>query len=303
MSAPLIFFHRGFEPYLAFTLWQAQHTNPGAPVWLIGDASNDLSAMGVRHFRQEKYAARRDEFVRSYQHFSSHLLENERLCFERWFYLEAILAETGVEQFCFMDSDYFLLMDVAKLSPEWKNIEVAGAPVWGFAWFGNRKIIGEFCNYMLERFRDPQQTAEWARRFAAREDFCPPENIQNVCDMTLWRMFIREKGVRYLDLSVPRHGVVFDRDFSAANGFAFRDGHKALTKRADGVFGQLEATKEPVRFAGLHLAGKYPKRLQPVFSGWPLAVLRACLRPKYLRNLRKLFQIAAYTQKVKRSFL
>ena len=62
MAVPIILFHSGFDPYLAFTIWQAKRTNPSAPVWLIGDETNGLISLGARHFLKAQHASRRDEF-------------------------------------------------------------------------------------------------------------------------------------------------------------------------------------------------------------------------------------------------
>ncbi len=299
MPEPIIFFHSSFDPYLAFTVWQARRSNPDAPVWLIGDDANNLSELGVRHFRFADHSARRDEFVKIYRHFSGHQLENERLCFERWFYLESVLAQTDTPSFHFMDSDYFLLCEVAKMSPGWAGYDLARAPVWGYAWFADRDIIHEFCDYMLDRFCDPQQLAEWAHRFKAGEDFSSPEGIYNVCDMTLWRMFIRARNKRHLDLSIPRDGVVFDEGLGHDGAFQMRDGFKIMSRNGDGYYCHPKNGALPVRFAALHLNGKYPKRIQPLFTGWPWPVLRACWRPNYRRNLRKLMLIISYSLRVK----
>lgn len=303
MSPPLIFFHSSFDPYLAFTLWQARCSNPGSPIWLIGDDTNDLSAMGVRHFRFADYAQKRDEFVKLYRHFSGHQMENERLCFERWFYLEAVLKETGTEEFFAMDSDVFLLIDLESLPVfRRKDFDIAGGPPWGFGRFVRRGLISEFCDYTLERYRDPAQLADWERRYKAGEDFNPPEGIYNVCDMALWRMFIRDRNLKILDLREPWDGLVVCGGFSSAAGFRMRGKFKEIARENDGYYGFHEKSGAKIRFVLLHFQGKYPKRLQPLFVGWPGPVLRACWRPSYRRNLRKMWLIASYSWRVRKKF-
>ena len=120
-----------------------------------------------------------------------------------------------------------------------------------------------------------------------------------MCDMALWRMFFRERKLRHLDLTVPANGAVFDGAFAGAHGFRMRREYKWIERRPGGFYGCLEGRHEWVRFAALHLNGKYPKRLPPVFTGWPAPAVRACFRPSYLRNLRKLFLMLSYWWKVK----
>ncbi len=225
---------------------------------------------------------------------SGHELECERLCFERWFYLEAFLEREKINEFCFLDSDFFLFMDLEELRPAWAGFEMAGAPAYAFGWYGNREVVRRFCDFMLEKFRDGEQIARWKEVFGGGRDLLPPDRILNVSDMLLWMMYIRNGHVSHLDLRIPRNGIVFDNWFEDGNGFRMRGGFKEL-KSQGGVFsGFYERTGESVRFAGLHMGGKYGKRLGPFFTGWPLPLIRACCRSVYRRNLRRLLLIAAH---------
>lgn len=49
MPFPIIFFYHGFEPCLAFTLWQARQTNPHSQVDLLGHGANNLNSLGINH--------------------------------------------------------------------------------------------------------------------------------------------------------------------------------------------------------------------------------------------------------------
>jgi hypothetical protein len=302
MALPLIFFHRGFEPYVAFTLWQARQTNPRSPVYLLGDDSNDLSGIGVNHVPFRDGAGAAGEFIAAYRHLSGHELASERLCFERWFHLHEFLQTAGINDFCFLDSDYFLLMDLEELRPGWSGFDMAGVPAWAFCYFSGPGIVARFCAFILDRFRDEAQIRQWEAAYRAGGDLFPPEGIHNVSDMLLWMMFIRDGGIKHLDLRLPRDGLVFDSLIDGAQGFRMRRGFKELSRRNGGFFGHHETTSREVRFAGLHLCGKYSKRLGPLFTGLPTLLLRACVRPKYHRNLRRLALIALHSWRLKRGF-
>ena len=163
-------------------------------------------------------------------------------------------------------------------------------------------VIARFCAFMLDRFRDEEQIRRWETAYRAGGDLFPPEGIHNVSDMLLWMMFIREAGIRHLDLRIPRNGVVFDGLIDGSQGFRMRNGFKELTRRNGALTGHYEQTNQDVRFAGLHLCGKYPKRLGPVFTGLPLPLVRACFRPNYRHNLRLLLLIALHSSRIKRGF-
>jgi hypothetical protein len=285
MAPPIVFFHQNFEPYLAFTVWQARQTNPDSPVYLLGDAANDLTSLGATHVPFHDFAPEAREFIALYKHLSTHELECERLCFERWFYLLGFLKKFPFEEFYFLDSDYFLLMNIEPARVQWAEYEMGGVLAYAFAWFSRPQIIGQFCSFVLNRYRDPAQILSWRNA-----------PLPGISDMTLWMMFIKQPGFRHLDLRRPRNGLVFDDSLSNQTGFRMRGQIKELTRRGGKCFGWHEKTNEPAQFAGLHLQGYLSKRIGPLFTGWPLPVVRACWRPPYLRNWRKLAQMAIFCQ-------
>ncbi len=291
-ALPLIFLHRGFEPYLAYTLWQARKTNPASPVYLLGDESNDLTSLGVSHVRYCEFAQEAGEFVSVYRHLSGHEPPCERLCFERWFYLQSFLRKTRIEEFCFLDSDYALLKDLAEVRGPWQGYDMAGAPVWAFSFFRSPGVVERFCSFVLDRYRDENQIRQWQK--PAPGVPTTPQGTQWINDMTLWMMFIKASGLSHLDLRQPRDGIVFDGGLASSDGIRMRSGFKQLTVKKKAVFGRLEKTGQPIQFAGLHLQGKFPKRLWPLLAGFPLPLLRACTRPPLSRNGWKLVQMISY---------
>jgi hypothetical protein len=301
MSFPIIFFHQGFEPYLAFTLWQARKTNPRSPIYLLGDDSNDLTSLGVSHLRFGDFAREGREFVSVYRHLSGHELACERLCFERWFYLMTFLREAHLNEFCFLDSDYLLLKNLEELRGLWQGYDMAGAPAWAFCYFRNPQVIDRFCSLVMDRYRDENQIREWMKPVPGQ--ITTPGATQWISDMRLWLMLFEQPGITRLDLRSPHDGIVFDGSLEAAEGFQMRDGHKKLTIGEKAVFGSLESTGQSVQFAGLHLLGKFPKRLPPLFTGYPVELLRACSRPRLFRNWWKLAQMWSYCRQRRKQFL
>jgi hypothetical protein len=190
---PIIFFHQGFEPYLAFTLWQARKSNPQSAVYLLGDDSNDLASLGVTHVRFTSFAEEAREFISVYRHLSGHEPACERLCFERWFYLRAFLRQTGINEFCFLDSDYFLLLDLEQVRGAWRGFDMTGAPAWAFCHFRSPEVIGQFCSFIMEKYRDENQIRKWMKPIPGAP--ATPQGTQWVSDMTLWTLFIKEAGV------------------------------------------------------------------------------------------------------------
>lgn len=104
----IIYFHEGYSPYLAFSLWQATQSNPEARVILLGDESNRISGIHYEHHLLSDYSIRLGEFRKIYQHFHPGNLEDERRCIERWLFLAEFVRRQGLKNFIFLDSDTLL---------------------------------------------------------------------------------------------------------------------------------------------------------------------------------------------------
>jgi hypothetical protein len=284
MSVPILFFFKGYDPYIAFALWQARQRNPGAPIYLLGDESNDLSLLGIRHVRFRDYPGKRDQLVDAYQHLSVHELECERLCIERWFHLAAFVEQQRMDQFIYLDSDFLLTMGMDSLLPTWREYEVAGIPgFYGACYFGRRQLLGEFCDYVLDLYRDAGQVERWrqAYEFSVRHPGAPAANVS---DMLLSEMFLAARNSRCLDLRQPRHGIVFNDNF-------IRNGEQPLEvfRRAEDEAIYARVDGQMTRLAGLHFIG-WSKRLLSAFTGWSRPLVRCFLKPNYRRNMKKLMQ-------------
>jgi hypothetical protein len=169
---------------------------------------------------------------------------------------------------------------------------MAGAPAWAFGYFRGPQIIERFCAFIMECYRDRKQIEAWKK--PAPGERTTPDGTQWVSDMTLWWMFIKTSGVAHIDLTKPRDGIVFDGSIEDSGGFEMREGSKALSQQNRRVHGKWLKTGEAIQFAGLHLMGKFPKRLGPLFTGFPLPLVRACFRGRRFRNCWKLAQMADY---------
>ncbi len=280
---PLVFFHKGYDPHLVFFLTQAVRTNPSAPVYLLGDDSNRLELPGVEHVCFRDYPGQVDAFLERYQHLSSHDLHFERSCFERHFHVAAFVAARGLQSFFYMDSDMLLLTDLTRLARAWPDHDIAGTPgLFGLCHHARPEILHSFCRFILERFSDAEQLKGWRARFQTQRQ---GESHGNVNDMVLSAMFLRESGIRTMDLREVR------------NGFAFNDsiwiGNEVMIPLARGPADQGLYAKTPagwIRLAALHLQGFSPKFLVSAFVPWSRPIVRFFLRPNYRRNLRKMIR-------------
>jgi hypothetical protein len=278
----IIFFHKGYDPYIAFALWQARRTNPRSPVYLLGDRTNDLAFLGIRHVRFDRYLGRNRDFLGLYQHFSPHELDCERLCIERYFHMADFVEREGIGPFIYLDSDVLLLMDLASFLPAWQTYDVAGAPgLFGMCYYTRPGLVGEFCDFILERYNDAAQIDAWGAGWHAPG---PGEQRVAVNDMLLAQMFLKRTGLRYQDLREPRDGVAFNPNFLLSEQECLR----VLRHPArPGVYAEMKG--QLVQTPCLHFVG-WSKRFESAFVDWSWPLVRSFLKPNYRRNLKKLLQ-------------
>jgi hypothetical protein len=290
---PIIFFHKGYDPYIAFALWQARLTNPQSPIYLLGDKSNDLSFLGIKHVPFERYPGRRDEFVALYRHFSTHELECERLCFERHFHLADFVTRERIGPFLYLDSDVLLMMNLAQFLPFWRERDVGGIPgLYGTCYYDSASVADNFCSFMLERYRDDRQIESWRQAY---EHQTPGAVSANISDMVLSHMLLERAGLRSFDLREPRDGIAFNTSFLVSETEPMS---VSWTPGGKGVCSIVN--EEVIRWASLHFLG-WSKRYASAFTTWSAPLGRCFLKPDYRRNLKKLIQHLHYGRRLKRS--
>jgi hypothetical protein len=290
MNAPIIFFHTGYDPYIAFALWQARRTNPKAPIYMLGDETNDLSFLGITHVQVKDFPGRRDALVARYEHLSLHELACERLCIERWFHLEHFVRQQGIGEFTYLDSDVLLLTQLSPLLGALPACDAAGVPsFFGLCHFRKPGIIEAFTSYILAAYQNPDQLARWRAWFAELKAQGANRICVGVSDMVLARQFVEETGVSCLDLRMPRAGLVFDGDCCGFEGEGpSRTGKRIVRDQQNRTF-EITADGQKHQVAALHLYGRN-KRHAASFTGWSPELVRAFLRPNYRRNFKKLIQ-------------
>ena len=112
-SLPIIFIHRSNSDHLKYSLAQAHRSNPQSTIFLLGDPSNDVYNF-VEHRPMTEYSRDAAEFQKIYKHYSTHGVDFELICFQRWFILREFLVTYSIPQCLYLDSDIMLYTDVTK---------------------------------------------------------------------------------------------------------------------------------------------------------------------------------------------
>src|SRR5262249_37022144 len=147
-ALPIVFVHRSDSEHLRYALAQAKTSNPNSAIYLLGDASNNRYDF-VEHRDLRDYFAGADEFAKIYRHYSTHGLDFELICFQRWFILRDFVVAHGIEQCLYLDSDVMLYADAT--SDVQKFAEFDFSLCWdsiGCVFFLNKwQGLEEFCQF------------------------------------------------------------------------------------------------------------------------------------------------------------
>lgn len=112
---PIIFFHsRTFPRYLYKTIESARFFNPESPIYLLSDIEHvDLGPLDVTQVPKSRLpSARLDELRRRYVHIASLKSDYIRICIERWFLIEELIAQEGLTRCAYADSDGMIFHDL-----------------------------------------------------------------------------------------------------------------------------------------------------------------------------------------------
>src|SRR5262249_35737186 len=150
-SLPIVFIHASNSDHLKYSLAQAHASNPQSTVILVGDSSNDVYDF-VEHRPMMEYFQGAGEFQKIYKHYSTHGVDFELICFQRWFILKEFLIANNLSQCLYLDSDTMLYADVTKDSKKFEPFDFTLC--WnsiGCVFFLNRlKGLDEFCQFLMD---------------------------------------------------------------------------------------------------------------------------------------------------------
>ena len=282
--APVILYHTSFLPYLPFSLWQNQRTNPDRELILIGDRSNRIAGLPYRHEFEDGYRGLLGELYASYHHMCSAHVGDEQRALGRWFVLSEFLRKNQIEHFYFLDSDFLLFDRLSEWEADWERDEMIGTPLlWGFSFLRSARAVHEFCQWVLRLYQEP------ARREAIRQKYASAGS--GLAEMGLMSEFFLEAGlpIRNVNWRNPEARACFDDGFF---GSSYRyhpvDFRSLRQRKVNGPIGYVQDARRR-RLHGIHFIG-HQKNQIPGFTGWSPVVWRAFFRPNYRRNMKWLLQ-------------
>lgn len=263
----IVVVHRSASPYLAVCLQQARRCNPGVPIVLAGDASNEGLAVDrfVAIDALPRSAAHR-RFLQDYRHHSpSQSLEWERFCIERWFVLLAVMEREGLDQVLALDSDVLLFCDARQEALRCSRYAVALSH-----WDEQRAL--PHCTYIQARAALEEFCREVSRTYASDsrlEELKARNGKQHgrhwISDMSLWRAWCRSTGHAVLIRErLPADDTLYDSCIEHVRGFeAVRPlpllvrPWKRLVFEQGQAYGFRRANGQRVRLLCVHYHGRF----------------------------------------------
>ena len=117
--------HYGDSHYLADSIAQAKHAQNGAPVILLGDASN-CYYKGVEFHPISKYntEAKRLFSCFKYLRLNAYQHDWQLFCFQRWLCLLEFMSENRLERCLTLDSDVLLYKSAAVITNLHGDVEM-----------------------------------------------------------------------------------------------------------------------------------------------------------------------------------
>jgi hypothetical protein len=267
-SLPIVFIHKSNSDHLKYSLTQAHKSNLQSTVFLLGDPSNDVYDF-VEHQPMTKYFRGAAEFQKIYKHYSTHGVDFELICFQRWFILREFLVANNLSQCLYLDSDIMLYTDVTGDCKKFDQFDFTLC--WnsvGCVFFLNRlKGLDEFCQLLMEIYshKNNYNYDRMVAHYAVRRKHHLPGGA---CDMTAFQFYSEVNFGQIGEASHIIDGSVYDPDINMPHpGFEMENGIKKIIWKDRQPYGKHLRTGKEIRFNSLHFNGQAKKLMCQYYTG------------------------------------
>ncbi len=274
-ALPVIFVHRGYQPYVQVALDQALKYNK--EVFLITDSETKYCRVPI--FSIDEYADLAKKFAQHYLHLSPNPHGFELFCIQRWFILEEFMKKKHIDRCFYCDSDVLLYGDVneavtyfdgdvALLGSRSNGLSaINGEMLSGGTCYIKQAVLGDLVDFIAQTYADPKRRRDLRGRFENRHN-----KRHGICDMTLFTLFGHERENIYdiRNLTKPVGNTCFDHHMRADDSVYEMEQVcgmmvKKITFREKIPYGYNMVAKRAVRFWCLHFQGG-AKKLMPLYA-------------------------------------
>ncbi len=267
-SLPILFIHRSNSEHLKYSLAQAHESNPGSTVFLLGDPSNNEYDF-VEHRPMTQYFQDAAEFQKVYKHYSTHGVDFELICFQRWFILREFLKTHGIRQCLYLDSDIMLYADVTNDLKKFEQFDFTLC--WntiGCVFFLNRlKGLDDFCRFLVDMYtqKDQYHYDKMLAHYAVRKKH---HLAGGVCDMTAFQLYSELNFGQVGEASHIIEGSLYDPNINMPHpGFEMENGIKKIIWKNGQPYGKHITTGREIKFNSLHFNGRAKGLMRQYYTG------------------------------------
>lgn len=170
-TTAFIFFHYGNIPrYLRYAMQMTRVSNPQTRCILICDQPEAIQLDGVEAYPLTRFTSPKLEAFRdAYVHVSIFEEKYERFVLERWFQIDLVRRELGIDHVILIDSDVLVFRNVDSLIKE--------APPGAVAINGHsphfsliRDSFDDFLDYIINAYSDKENVARGRRKAQEAKD-------------------------------------------------------------------------------------------------------------------------------------
>ncbi len=225
---------------------------------------------------QLKNNTRYERFLSLYEHYSPNSFQFEISCFARYFAIAA--AHQDGTSFILSDSDIYLVNDLRHIRED-NSLSGVFVGSEGFYEGGseqqisphfsiwNKELINNFTDYLLETYERNEKDNFLARYYEEQQEKIGKTAIS---DMTLLYMWVKEKGVPYLNSNAITSLLGIDHNIASVyseNGIyqSFGD-RKAVTLKEEGVYFRI-SNGTTQSMSVIHFQGEYKQVLKYFYQG------------------------------------
>ena len=259
-SLPIVFIHESNSDSLKYALAQARKSNPNSDIFLLGDTSNDQYDF-VEHYYLADYFHDAAQFKKIYKHYSTHSVDFELICFQRWFILREFLTATNKQRCLYLDSDVMLYANVTEDYRKFERFDFTVC--WnaiGCVFFLNRiDGLEAFCQFLMDIYnkKDRYHYDKMLSQFAVRRK---NRLAGGACDMTALQLYGELNFGLVGEASHIIDGSVYDPNINMPHpGFQMENGIKKIVWKDGRPYGRFVRTGEEIRFNSLHFNGRAKK--------------------------------------------
>jgi hypothetical protein len=213
-------------------------------------------------------------------------IDYELFCFLRWFYIRDFVVKHNIESFICLDSDVLVFSDLTEALKPFRHFSIAieRESMPPFTYFGNRKAIVDFCDFITRQYMEPN----YIKRLEEGWEYHKPKNWGGICDMVIFEFYFNENPESTGRLDVIVNNAVFDYHIRGKNGFEMQGENKKVKWKNDSPYGFYLESKKWIRFHGIHYGGEAKALMYKHYSGGGYYRQRLS---EYIMEIRNKYQL------------